>query len=218
MTDETKTRDDGTEKPVGIMADSHGQSVNLAAGLRLLREKGCDPVVHLGDVGDSSLPDETDRCVRILVEGGVTAVKGNNDHMLVVNLRAADTGPVSRSSLEYLARLPLTLRFGNAVFAHSLPFERELGLSCMVRTPENFDTRSYFADNPNVILFRGHSHLPELLAVGGGRMVPEALGAGKSLNLNGRLPCMVTCGALTRGHCMMWRPAAQTLECLSFAT
>jgi hypothetical protein len=217
VTEETNTGCGRSEKPVGIMADSHGQAAAIEGGLRRLREKGCGRIYHLGDVGDSLRPEETDRCVGILLDGGVTTVKGNNDHALVVNSRDTHKGPVSRSSLDYLAALPLTLRFGNAVFAHSLPVERELGLSCMVRTPGNFDMRSYFADNPGVVLFRGHSHLPELLTPDGGRMLSQPLGSGMSLNLTGQLPCMVTCGALTRGHCMIWQPSTETLDCLSFA-
>ena len=34
--------------------------------------------------------------------------------------------------------------------------------------------------------------------------------------LTEKIPCVVTCGALTRGFCMAWNPEENVIECLSF--
>ena len=36
------------------------------------------------------------------------------------------------------------------------------------------------------------------------------------IELTEKIPCVVTCGALTRGFCMAWNPEENVIECLSF--
>lgn len=69
---------------------------------------------------------------------------------------------------------------------------------------------------PHHVIFRGHSHTPEILRRRGRRIESSTLAVGAKINLAGRLPCVVTCGALTRGLCMVWDEEDQYVECISF--
>ena len=62
-----------------------------------------------------------------------------------------------------------------------------------------------FADH---ILFRGHSHSPEITSQGRhGRVTSEIISPGEAIDITEHTPCIVTCGALDRGFCLLWSPA-----------
>lgn len=213
-----KTRNAGGKNagaPVGIMADSHGQVEAMLTAVTYFRRMGCERVVHLGDICDSLLPDASDACVKLLQSEGVTALKGNNDHTLVVNRPDAAGACVAPETIDYLDRLPMRTQDEEAIFTHSLPFEKELGLSCMVRTPGENESIWFFEACPDKVLFRGHSHEPEIKWRQNGRIVAEPIAPGSRVALNERRPCIVTCGALTKGLCMIWRPDTGVIECFS---
>ncbi len=203
----------GAGAAVGIMADSHGQVETMLAALACFRQAGCRRVYHLGDICDSLRPEASDACVQLLQDEQVTALKGNNDHTLVVNRPDATGAGVAPETIDFLNRLPMQTKEDEAVFTHSLPFEKELGLSCMVRTPGEQETQWFFQACPDKILFRGHSHDPEIKWQRNGRIVSEPIAKGGRVILHERRPCIVTCGALTKGLCMIWRPAAEEIEC-----
>ncbi len=192
--------------PVGIMADSHGQVKAIAGALDFFQRIGCGKMVHLGDICDSFRPAMSDDCVRLLQAQSVISIKGNNDYTLVVNRPDVTGDSVSPETIDYLSSLPIQVWEGEVVFAHSLPFEEELGLSAMVRTLGNNESAWFFREYPNAILFRGHSHDPEIRWRRKGRINTEPVVLGKRIALDERRPCIVTCGALTRGLCMVWRP------------
>ena len=70
---------------IGIVSDTHGKTRRLAAALAALRERGCEAVVHCGDIGSAE-------CVELLGHGGMPAyaVAGNMDKAGAA-LRAAAT-------------------------------------------------------------------------------------------------------------------------------
>jgi hypothetical protein len=70
-------------------------------------------------------------------------------------------------------------------------------------------------DFPEKILFRGHSHNPEIAWLQRQQVKAQPLAAGLKLNLSKKIPCVVTCGALTRGLCMIWNPEDNYIESLS---
>jgi len=203
---------DTEEAPIGIMADSHGQAAPIAAAIEYFGRRDCRRIFHLGDVCDSVHPETAEGCLRPLLAHGVTIVKGNNDHTLVAN--HADRHPVSvgASVLGTLQKLPLRVKHGKAVLAHSLPFEREFGLVNMVRSMGYVEARHFFDTHSQPILFRGHSHTPEIVWRANGRIRFEKITAGEAINLDGRMPCVITCGALTRGFCMLWKPDENVIE------
>lgn len=189
---------------IGIMADSHGEPGCLRAALKRFSDIPCGALVHLGDVCDSGKPETADECVQLLRGAGVLAVKGNNDHLVVKNHEEREGGPVSRETVDWLRDLPARLdRFG-ASFVHSQPFVEVMGLSAMVRSMEDAEYRAYFSQEPDGILFRGHSHDPVLVRPWGEEIRRREVEAGRELDLGRRRPCVITCGALYLGFAMVY--------------
>jgi len=202
---------------IGIVADSHGQAEPLADGLAFLREKGCGTLYHLGDICDSLHPETADTCVSLLLEFEVNCVKGNNDHAVVVNHEGRKSASVHADTVDYLRGLPLVIELPESLLAHSLPFERELGLACMVGVMSHDYALDFFRKFNDRILFRGHSHTPEIIWQDRhGLIAPEAIFPGQAIEIKGRSSCIVTCGALDRGLCLLWSPTDCRVASLHF--
>jgi hypothetical protein len=150
------------------------------------------------------------------------AIKGNNDHQIDVNHRARCGTPEHRLDLiptdilEFIHNLPLLRSCDPALFTHSLPFARDLGLSSMVGVMGEVEINRFFSTDPQGILFRGHSHAPEIVYRHGHQVISRTLQPGRQYTITDRLPCVVTCGALTHRFCMIWMPASGTIECHQF--
>lgn len=201
---------------IGIIADSHGQAEPLANGLAFLRKQGCDTLYHLGDICDSLHPETADTCVGLLQEFEVNCVKGNNDHAVVVNHEGRKSASVHADTVNYLRGLPLVIELQESLLAHSLPFERELGLACMVGAMTRNYALDFFRKFKGRILFRGHSHTPEIIRQDRhGRAASEAISPGQAIEIK-RTACIVTCGALDRGLCLLWTPADCRVTSLHF--
>ena len=198
---------------IGIMADSHGQSQAIARALIFLKEHGCETFYHLGDICDSAHPETADRCVNLLRENNAFGIKGNNDHQVVVNHEGRQSAHLTSTTIEYLQHLPMAIELGNIVMAHSLPFIKEKGLSSMVGVMGPNEAGLFFETYPGRVLFRGHSHQPEILRLRKHSLVTDKIVPGKTLQLAEITPCVITCGALDQGFLMMWRPDKQTLTC-----
>ena len=194
------------------MADSHGQPGVITAALELFQREGCRLIYHLGDICDSAHPETADSCAGILRENNITAVKGNNDHAVSAN---HPEGIISEETIGYLSALPLVAEYGEALLTHSLPFAETLGLSCMIRSMGRNEAALFFKKHPEKILFRGHSHSPEIISEENGEMVFRSIFPGENAELAGRLPCIITCGSLAAGHCMIWKPGKKSVRCYS---
>jgi len=197
---------------IGIMADSHGMPDTITGALKLFRREDCRPVYHLGDICDSSHPETADQCAIILRSNNVTAVKGNNDHAVLAN---NPEGIISEETIGYLSALPFVAGYGEALLTHSLPFAETLGLSCMIRGMGRNEAALFFKKHPEKILFRGHGHSPEIISGENGEMVFRSIFPGENADLAGRLPCIITCGSLAAGYCMIWKPCEKSVECYS---
>jgi predicted phosphodiesterase len=204
-----------TSGRVGIMADSHGRVNALSAGISLLRRQGCDTLYHLGDICDSAYPDTTRDCLALIAEHHVLAVKGNNEHAIAVNLQDHEDDPGAILLASFLERLPLVRNHEEALLAHSLPFENELGLSAMVRVMEPLAANLFFKMYPGGVLFRGHSHTPEIIYSRDGRAATRSIPVDETISLADLRPCVVTCGALMDGLCLVWDPAGDWIRSLS---
>jgi predicted phosphodiesterase len=198
---------------IGIMADSHGQAESIANALTLFKDHGCEAIYHLGDICDSAHPETADHCVSLLRQNNVIGIKGNNDHQVVINHDGRQNTPLASTTIEYLKQLPLTRERGDTLMAHSLPFVKERGLSCMIGVLGQNEAVLFLRTYPHKILFRGHSHCPEILrrqkhAVETGKIL-----AGETIQLADIQPCIITCGALDQGFMMIWEPGKQALTC-----
>ena len=201
---------------IGIMADSHGRPEKIVAALELLFLRGCDCLYHLGDICDSGHPETVEACVRPLQQFSVMAVKGNNDHQIDVNYRGRMQSLIPQDALGFIEKLPIVRHFQHADFAHSLTFARELGLSSMVGVMGEVEIKHILRTYPKGILFRGHSHTPEVFSEQGEKIISRTLQADQRFDLTNGQPYVVTCGALTRNLCMIWRPKENVVECHRF--
>jgi len=197
---------------IGIMADSHGKPDTIAAAVALFKSKDCNYMYHLGDICDSGYPETVESCVSILKTNNITALKGNNDHAISANHSGEE---ISEETIGYLSALPLVAEYGDALFTHSLPFAETLGLSCMIRGMGRDEAALFFKKHPEKILFRGHGHSPEIISKESGEIVVRSMFPGENTELSDRLPCIITCGSLTAGFCMIWKPDEKSVKCYS---
>jgi len=212
------------------MADSHGKPETIAKASDFLKKMGCGTIFHLGDICDSLRPETAGPCIEIIKANHIRAIKGNNDHILALNLKnGSDTGE-SFETMNYLNALPQNIECHNAMFTHSLPFEMELGASAMIGKMGTVEAERFFSARPETLLFRGHSHLPKIIfpetpvkkiedavaknAVSAARS--SAISPGQKIDLKNRRSCVITCGALMDGVCMIWRPEQSALSCHCF--
>ncbi len=202
---------------IGIMADSHGQPDTIAAALALFERQACRRIYHLGDVCDSAHPETAAACLRPLMQRRVVTLRGNNDHTLLASQRGRNDSSLPPPVQDYLDSLALVAEYQNAVFAHSLPFARELGLSSMIRDMGAAETHRFCDEFPHKILFRGHSHAPRITWRRNRQLESRDLQVGRPLGLKGKLPVVVTCGALTRQLCMIWQPGEDRIELLALS-
>jgi predicted phosphodiesterase len=201
---------------IGIMADSHGKPETILAALEAFRDLNCRRIYHLGDVCDSTRLETVEACLGLIQRPGVITIKGNNDHAIVANHSGRTDAPLTLEILKYIQNLPLVQRYHDAVFTHSLPFADSLGLACMIGTMSEREAHRSFMEFPRHVIFRGHSHMPEIMQPRGRRIESRTPSVGVKFKLTGRLPCVVTCGALTRGLYMIWHPEENYIESLSF--
>jgi len=201
---------------IGIIADSHGEATGIEKAVSFLKAEGCQAIYHLGDICDSSYLEETEACLNLLQNNRILAIKGNNDHVITRYHETHEKLQLSHAQRAYLNQLPLVLEYGNAVLTHSLPFEQELGLSCMIRPMDETQAQHFFKYFPNKLLFRGHGHDPEIIASVHRSLDPMPLPVSESVDLGAIHPCIVTCGALTENLCTIWQPVQQKLALLRF--
>jgi predicted phosphodiesterase len=198
------------------MADSHGDPAAIAAGALFLKRQGCTALYHLGDICDATLWKTADDCVAQVRRHDIVAVKGNNDHTLAADARGRSDGGIQPTTIAFLENLPLSLAVGSAKLVHSRPFVRQLGLSAMIGVMGSREAGDFFRENPCGLLFRGHSHKPELIDRMGKGIRFFSISAGHIIELAERRPCIVTCGALTSGFVMIWEPESDRLTCRAF--
>jgi predicted phosphodiesterase len=200
---------------IGIMADSHGQIRAIEAALAALEHAACGAVYHLGDVCDSNRPETAEACLRLLMEKKVIMIKGNNDYAIIASHMDRQIPFAAPEVWSYLQTAPLIRNYQNAVFTHSLPFAGTLGLSSMIGNMGESEALRSFKEFPRHIIFRGHSHSPEIIRPLGRGVASRSIMAGEKIDLSSRIPAVVTCGALTRGSYMVWNPRESSLKILS---
>lgn len=208
-----KTIDIKTPQRIGIMADSHGRPKTIAGALGFFKQKACRRIYHLGDICDSFHPETADECVDMLCQDKVIAIKGNNDHTLVVNHEGIEGSAVKTETIDYLKQLALVLHYQEAIIAHALPFVNEKGLSCMIGALGPDEQSFFFQNYARNMLIRGHQHFPEIVWQQTQNVVTQKIVPGKPIHLEDRIPCIVTCGALDNGFCMIWEPENKLISC-----
>jgi predicted phosphodiesterase len=205
----------GLEAPnrIGIMADSHGQAALIDAAAAYFQSRGCAVCVHLGDIIDTTRPETIQDCLNRLSRRQIYAIRGNNEHTLLLN---QSTG-IGDEVLETIRSMPLCRRIASALLAHSLPFEAALGPRCMLEDMDADHLRRFFQSYPEMQLFRGHSHQPEMVRLREASLYRENIRPGHPLPLKSRQPAVITCGALADRLCLVWDRRQETIELIALA-
>jgi predicted phosphodiesterase len=196
---------------IGIMADSHGDAARITAAAEYFQTCGCTLCIHLGDICDTTRPETAEDCIRRLVTHRILAIRGNNDHTLLLN-RSALIRPATMATLR---KMPLTRQIGSALLAHSLPFASILGPRCMSEAMGPAHIRRFFQEYPGRQLFRGHSHQPEIVRPGEASLHRERIRPDRPYPLKSGQSTVVTCGALAEGRCLVWDRQQETIELIS---
>jgi predicted phosphodiesterase len=200
-----------TPERIGLMADSHGDAALIASAAAVLRSRGCAMCVHLGDIVDTTCPETIDACLQALDSGRIKAVRGNNEHTLLLN-RSSGLG---RQAEDALRAMPFGRRIGSALLVHSLPFEDALGVRCLFENMDAVRLERFFAACPETQLFRGHSHRPEIVRLKDASLVRQSMPEGHPVQLAACQAVVITCGALTDGICLVWDRRLATVERVS---
>ncbi|HDP80083.1 MAG TPA: metallophosphoesterase [Spirochaetes bacterium] len=208
-------KSDVSAGPIGIMADSHGRCSLIEEAAALLRGMGCGRLFHLGDICDSGMPETARECVRFVRELSIEAVKGNNDHILVVNQKGNGRPAVDRITLDFLAELPPLLEVGSMAFTHSLPFYSWMGAAALMRVPEDGERSLMFYGNPYSVIFRGHSHRPEYFRLEGDAIDGAVMKPGDAVGLSKGSRYVFTCGALIEGFALTLDREKEEVRCHS---
>jgi predicted phosphodiesterase len=171
---------------VGLIADSHGNLDATAEAIRLLKERGADVIVHLGDFLDSVRRTRAAAMISLLRENRVVTVKGNNDflveHMLTDERRHPD--PAGDRAATFLRSVPITRAFNGLLFAHSLPFDSLRSFYEPIDTGNTQRATRLFAETEFELLFCGHSHLPIIFRKAGSLVTREEVPAGVKVILH----------------------------------
>ena len=198
--------------PIGLIADSHGRNDLLLDSILMLEAMGVRDIIHLGDICDSLAPLALEDALMILKEHKVRAVRGNNEYAILTNHQGPHANSLSSEVLSYLSALPYTINQGDLCFAHSAPFEWPAATSWPVTDNHPFIDLDTIM--PCKVLFRGHSHTPSIIELGGTEVkkIPAEAGTIKKLSRYRRY--VITVGAVEEASCAMFLPAEYELHFL----
>ena len=207
-------------KRIGILADSHANLAATRAAIRLLKGRGAEILIHLGDFCDSVRHERSATMIGLLLEQDLIAVKGNND-FFVENMLADDRRPPDAAEadlLSFLRETPVVRARGDIRFAHSLPFDT---LRAFYEPIDRGNTRraeELFNEADFRILFCGHSHLPILFRKSGGEVTRESVPPERPMSLERTGRYIFVVGAAADGECALYDEGAGTYERLRVST
>ncbi len=201
-------------KRIGIIADSHGNREATAEAIRLLKGRGVDLLVHLGDFCDSVRHDRAAAMIDLLLEHDVLVVKGNNDFFFEKML-ADERRPASaegKKMLSFLRNVPVVRALGDIRLAHSLPFDTLRAFYEPIDRGNTLRAEELFNEADFRILFCGHSHLPILFRKENGRVTREPVPPGLPVILQRTGRYIFIAGAANDGECALYDGEAGTYE------
>jgi len=201
-------------KKLGLLADSHSDLQGLESAVRLLRRRGAEGLVHLGDICDSLRLDLLGAFIDLIRRYRILAVKGNNDFSLENLLlgRPPELWRGTEPLLSFLQTLPMTIEWGSFCFAHSLPFDflRAFYEPIDVGTVQR--AQEVFLLTPHRVLFCGHSHRSVLFRARGARVSRETVPANRRVHLDPGDRYIHVVGAVSEGECALFDTETWVLE------
>lgn len=201
-------------KRIGIIADSHGNREATEETIRLLKRRGVDLLVHLGDFCDSIRHNRAASMIDLLLEHDILAVKGNNDFsvekMLADERRPADAE--GEKMLSFLRNVPVVRALGEIRLAHSLPLDTLRAFYEPIDQGNTLRAEELFNEADFRILFCGHSHLPVLFQSENGCVTREPVHPGTPVTLRRDGRYIFIAGAASGGECALYDGGAGTYE------
>jgi predicted phosphodiesterase len=126
-----------------VIGDIHTEATRLAHVLEHAAQSKPDAVLSVGDIVDG--PEDSARCIELLRDHGVLAVRGNHERWLLAGSMRCDPFEGPAWCLEWLAQLPATRRFDTP--AGPLLLGHGIGASDMPRLyPDETDEGLEFHD------------------------------------------------------------------------
>jgi predicted phosphodiesterase len=188
---------------IGLVTDAHNHAGALARALAILRERGADAVVSLGDNCDAfSSGGEPGEVVRLLREAGAVGTWGNHDFSLSRHVSERARRRHGEEDLAYLATMRPRLVLADCHFSHrepSIDLEDPAALWSIEEGPPVLATIALagLAATPERFLFVGHYH--RWAAVTPRDLLPWSGEA--PLRLADHPRCFVFVGPVCEGHC-----------------
>ena len=192
------------EKPIGLIADSHGKNDLLQRAIQAVKKNGAETLIHLGDLCDSLDPHSVEDTVNILKQNNIPGVLGNNEYSIISEHHNTHVQNISSQVLDYLSNIPYVLTMGKLWFTHSAPFEWPAATH---RPIMDFLPHLIAQDPfPFEILFRGHSHKPSIIEIEDGEIkkIPAQTGIRLKLCRNRRY--VITVGAVEEASSVLFLP------------
>lgn len=199
---------------IGLLSDNHGHLGALQHAIGVLRRRGAEQLIHLGDFCDSLHLLNPAAMVRVLKENAVLSVKGNNDYIVEkrLGLKTDGVGDDEENIHGYLKDLPVRIVSDEFCFAHSLPYDSIRSFYEPIDDGSVRKAAEVFRQTSHRLLFCGHSHLPVLFRLGGDRISREPLPENRPLVLNPSERCIIVVGALELGMCAFFDHREQVYE------
>ncbi|NLS04368.1 metallophosphoesterase family protein [Rhizobium sp. P32RR-XVIII] len=165
------------------LADIHGNALALEAVLADIGAQGISDIVNLGDC--FSGPLEAGKTADLLIPREIPTVRGNHDRYLITQARedmhapdAAAYDQLGPSHLEWLRRLPTSRVFKDeAYLCHATPAADDVYWVETVTPDGHVCLRPQvdierFAEGIGLpLILCGHTHLPRVVQLSGGRLV-----------------------------------------------
>jgi predicted phosphodiesterase len=187
---------------LGILADIHEHTQQLRQALAVLRQRGADRFVVLGDAFQNG--QEIQETVRLLREVEAVGVWGNHDIGLCYDPGEAVRQRYSAGVLDFMGSLQPHLEIDGCLFTHVEPWldphkvEDLWYFDGPPDTPEKLNRT--FRAVPNRVVFLGHFHRWLL-----GTPMGVLLWRGESaLCLEGHEQSLVVVHAVWDGHCALF--------------
>ncbi len=204
---------------LGLISDSHGNFTATEKAMNILRDYGCERVIHLGDFCDTNRRDRLEDIVRLFQERGVIAVKGNNDYLIELALSnvADEKYPDQGWMYEFLKMVPMKVVMDDICFAHSFPFDYLRAFYEPIDVGSTERASFLFQQMPYRILFCGHSHTPVYFCSSyPDGVLRKVAPSGEKYFLEPASRYIFVVGSADKGECAVFDVEALTYERINF--